>query len=69
MDDADGERVGVLVLRAWVENQQQLRVRITRAVGRTEPKVAAASNIVGTCAIVQAWLEDVLDGSERLRPF
>lgn len=59
--------MGVLVLRAWVENQRQLRVRITHAVGKTEPKVTAAANIEGTCAIVQAWLEDFLDSIDHPR--
>jgi hypothetical protein len=57
--------MAVLVLRAWVENRRQLRVRITHVVGRTSPRVTAASNVEGTCAIVQAWLEDFLDAIDH----
>jgi hypothetical protein len=61
MMGSDAERAGVLVLRAWVEDTQALRVRITRVVGCEEPMTIFATNIDGTCAVVRAWLEDVLE--------
>jgi hypothetical protein len=61
MMEIDGERAGVLVLRAWVEDIQSLRVRITRVVGCEEPRTIFATSIDGTCAVVRAWLEDVLE--------
>jgi hypothetical protein len=68
MDDGDGERMGVLVLRAWVENRRHLRVRITHVVGKPKPKVTAAANIEGTCAIITDWLEELLDSIDHPRP-
>ena len=59
--ESDGERAGVLVLRAWVEGTRSLRVRITRVVGCDEPGTAAATSIDGTCAVIRAWLEDLLE--------
>jgi hypothetical protein len=59
--ESDGERAGVLVLRAWVEDTRSLRVRITRVVGCDEPRAAAATSIDGTCAVIRAWLEDLLE--------
>lgn len=61
----DEEREGVLILRAWVENRRRLRVSITRAVGKIEPRAAAAANIEGACAIVRVWLEDFLDSLDH----
>jgi hypothetical protein len=68
MNDDDGERMGVLVLRAWVENRRHLRVRITHVVGKPKPKVAVAANIEGTCAIITDWLEELLDSTDHRRP-
>jgi hypothetical protein len=54
------ERIGVLVLRAWLEPgaEPRLRVRITHSlnVGRQEPTVAAAATVEETEDIVRAWL-------------
>jgi hypothetical protein len=61
MMGSDGERAGVLVLRAWVEDTRSLRVRITQAVGCEEPRLAVAMSIDGTCAVIRAWLEDLLE--------
>jgi hypothetical protein len=69
MNDGDGERIGVLVLHAWVENRQRLRVRITHVVGRPQPKVTAAANVEGACAIVQEWLEELLGRSITRDPY
>ena len=69
---ADEERTGTLVLRAWVEGhgEKGLRVRITRTVqGRTnEPVTSASATIDGVCAIVRAWLEELLGGMGPLPP-
>jgi hypothetical protein len=59
--ETGGEQAGVLVLRAWVTDTQSLRIRITRAVGCNEPRAAVATSIDGTCAVIRAWLEDVLE--------
>jgi hypothetical protein len=64
MRENDRERVGVLVLRAWVEDIQALRVRITRVVGCDEPTMVIAADIEGTCAVIRAWLEDLLEPRE-----
>jgi hypothetical protein len=66
--ESDGERTGVLVLRAWMEDTRSLRVRITRVVGCDEPGTAAATSIEGTCAVVRAWLEDLMEGRGRAGP-
>jgi hypothetical protein len=61
MMESGGEQAGVLVLRAWVEDSQSLRVRVTRVVGCEEPRMAVATSIDGTCAVIRAWLEDLLE--------
>lgn len=54
------ERIGVLVLRAWLEPgaEPRLRVRITRSldVRRQEPTIAAAATAEEAADIVRAWL-------------
>jgi hypothetical protein len=62
------QRTGVLILRAWVEDDADypLRVRITRT-GRdrlTGPVTSASVTIEGTCMVVQAWLEHLVDDRE-----
>jgi hypothetical protein len=69
IDDPGPSRVaareaGVLVLRAWVEDgwPRRVRVRVTRVVGGRQPSASAASNADDVCAIVRAWLEELLGG-------
>ena len=69
MEAADEEHTGVLVLRAWVEldDELRLRVRVTRTIrGRTsEPVSSASATIEGVCAIVRAWLEELMTSVNR----
>ena len=54
---------GILILRAWTENQAAgvLRIRITRVVNRSELPVTAITDVDEACAIVRGWLEELLD--------
>jgi hypothetical protein len=71
VEAADEEHTGVLVLRAWVESDDELRlrVRVTRTIrGRTsEPVSSASATIEGVCAIVRAWLEEFMTSANRMR--
>jgi hypothetical protein len=62
------ERTGVLILRAWVEDDDEhpLRVRITRTARDrvTEPITSASVTIEGICMVVQAWLEHLVNDRE-----
>jgi hypothetical protein len=59
------ERTGVLILRAWVEDDDEhpLRVRITRTAREsvTEPITSASVTIEAICTVVQDWLEHLVD--------
>jgi hypothetical protein len=72
MEAADEAHTGVLVLRAWVESDDELRlrVRVTRNIkGRTsEPVSSASATIEGVCAMVRAWLEELLAEVDRTPP-
>jgi hypothetical protein len=68
MDEGDAGSMGVLVLRAWVERPQALRVRITRVVGWSERESVTSASIGGVCAVVSAWLEELLAASETPDP-
>jgi len=68
MEEGEAGSMGVLVLRAWVERPQALRVRITRVVGWSEQGSAASASIEGVCAAVSAWLEELLAASETPDP-
>jgi len=69
VEAADEDHTGVLVLRAWVEldDELRLRVRVTRTIkGRTsEPVSSASATIEGVCAIVRAWLEELMTSVNR----
>lgn len=58
-------RVGVLVVRAWVEGEdeqdQHLRARVTRTddVVDSRELTAVATSVDEVCDIVRAWLERV----------
>ena len=56
------------MLRAWVEGPQALRVRITRVVGWSEQGSVASASIEGACAVVTAWLEELLAARETPDP-
>jgi hypothetical protein len=62
------ERTGVLILRAWVEDDDEhpLRVRIMRTARDrvTEPITSASVTIEGICTVVQDWLEHLVDDRE-----
>jgi hypothetical protein len=68
MEERSGGGIGVLVLRAWVEPPHALRVRITRAVGWSEPNRVASASVEDACAVVRAWLEELLASSETPGP-
>jgi hypothetical protein len=59
------DRAGVLILRAWVEDddEHRLRVRITRTAQDfvTEPITSASVSIEGICMVVRDWLEHLVD--------
>jgi hypothetical protein len=65
----DEERSQVMILRAWVEegSQQRLRVRMTRVTHDcgSEPATTVAATIDYVCALVRAWLEGLLDDPGR----
>lgn len=56
------ERVGVLVVRAWMDasDPQSLRVRVTRTNDVTSPlsEVSAAADIDEVCDTVRQWLQE-----------
>jgi hypothetical protein len=60
----DEERARIMILRAWIEpdGHQRLRVRVTRVTDEHsgEPMISAAATIDGVCALVRAWLEELL---------
>jgi hypothetical protein len=61
----------VLVLRAWVEEEgwpRRVRVRITRVVGGRQLTASAASSPDEACAVVRAWLEELLGGRSTRTP-
>jgi hypothetical protein len=60
MGDMEDMRVGVLVLRAWVEKPGSIRVRITRVTGWDEPDTVASASVERACAIIGTWLQDLL---------
>ncbi|MET0414743.1 MAG: hypothetical protein ABW022_01815 [Actinoplanes sp.] len=55
------ERTGILILRAWVEEDsaERLRVRITDATSGLEIRVTTTTAVDGACEAVRAWLETV----------
>ena len=69
MDDSPAERTGILILRAWADGPrpQRLRARITQVVDGHERPRASAATVDATCAIVGAWLTDLLDSDDGTR--
>ena len=65
MGALDEEHAQIMILRAWVEDggQHRLRVRVIR-VSRDhagQPAISAAATIEGACALVRTWLEVLLN--------
>jgi hypothetical protein len=69
MGALDEERGETMILRAWVEDgrQPRLRVRVIRvSPGQAdEPAISAAATIDGVCALVRIWLEVLLNDADR----
>jgi len=65
MGALDEQREQTMILRAWVEDggQHRLRVRVIRlSQDRAgEPAVSAAATVDGVCALVRTWLEVLLN--------
>jgi hypothetical protein len=63
MSAASPERVGVLVIRVWIEAGVQPRARITASLdiaAETTAQTIAASSVDEICAIVRDLLMDFL---------
>jgi hypothetical protein len=60
------ERTGTLILRLWVEGgrSDSLRVRILRTFGLRQATPLAVSTVDGVHTAVQAWLDELLLGSD-----
>jgi hypothetical protein len=71
MGGPDEEHAQIMILRAWVEDggQHRLRVRVIRVRPDrpSEPAISAAATIDGVCALVRAWLEALLNGANGCR--
>jgi hypothetical protein len=69
MDDSPDERSGILILRAWTDGRKprRLRARITQVVDGHELPRASTASVDAACAIVGAWLTDLLE-SDGARP-
>ncbi|GAA1032444.1 hypothetical protein GCM10009557_30970 [Virgisporangium ochraceum] len=59
------ERAGILILRAWVEENstERLRVRITQTTKGRESRVAGAGTVEDACQAVRNWLATLLEAS------
>jgi hypothetical protein len=54
------ERIGVLVIRAWVEGDPggvRMRITCTSDISTREEDATSAASIDEACAIVRRWLE------------
>ncbi len=65
MSTSPGERTGLLLVRAWIEGDDQstFRARITQRIDitGTEQTVTATATAEETCEAVRRWLERFLD--------
>jgi hypothetical protein len=63
MDPESSERVGVLVIRVWIEAGHQPRARITLSLDilGSASTTMVASSVDDVCLIVQEWLTSFLD--------
>lgn len=61
MTAADGQRIGVLVVRAWLEDASNLalRARITQTldIAAQDELIIVASSTEDVCDAVRAWLD------------
>ena len=57
-----GQRSGVLLLRAWIEEgtPDGLRVRVIKVEQAGEPSAMVAGTVEATCTIVANWLRDLV---------
>ena len=64
MSIIESELAGSMILRAWIEqgHQRRLRVRIIRMSGEagSRPVTSAAKTVDEACEVVRAWLEELL---------
>lgn len=62
MSEPARERVGVLIIRVWIENEALApRVRITSSLDLDRVKESrATTGIDDACAIVRSWLEEFI---------
>jgi hypothetical protein len=67
MEAPKGRTGGSLVLRAWLDSPQELRVRITSVVGENDPSTVVSATVDGACAIVRSWLMDLLESGDASR--
>jgi hypothetical protein len=62
------ERSQTMILRAWVEadDEHRLRVRVIRLRPDRagEPEIGAAATIDGVCMLVRAWLEELISDAD-----
>jgi hypothetical protein len=60
MSAAEPERVGVLVIRIWLEAGSGPRARITATfdILNEVPTIVTASSVEEVCSIVREWLQD-----------
>lgn len=61
MDGHQNDHEGMLILRAWVERESGLRVRITRTLDGRELPVVMAADVEDACTAVREWLNNLLD--------
>ncbi|WP_106325388.1 hypothetical protein [Actinoplanes italicus] len=61
MDDS-AERPSVLILRAWREGPDEVRVRAIAVTPHASREVATAASVNDACAVVRRWLEELGDG-------
>jgi hypothetical protein len=64
MSAASPERIGVLVIRVWIEAGEQPRARITASldiVGKAPATTMAASSVDEVCTIIRNLLSDFLN--------
>ncbi len=59
-DRTTPERTGILVIRVWLEQDEPGRLRAAD-LGDPATTLAAASDVAGVCAAVEAWLRRLLD--------
>jgi hypothetical protein len=61
--DSSQERSGTLILRVWVEDDrdERLRVRVIRVSGQHQAPPLTATTVDGACDAVRAWLDELLD--------